>query len=113
MRLPVSDQDEAGKIQVIHVLFLGRTQGKMIQSVSRERFYRNGDAIIIHEETHLDDRKFAFFFTDAHFSEPFFKHISLGIQDIIIGIFNLKIEVCHIIIDDLWGAVGFFNKICI
>ena len=83
----------------------------MVQGVSREGFDGNGDPAVIHKESHLDDREFAFFFADAHFPQPFFDYISILVKDIVIRPGHLKIEVGHIIINDLGGTAGFFDKV--
>ena len=108
---PVSNEDEAGEFEVIYRFFHGRTKCQMIQRISRKRFYRNGNAVIIHKQAHLNDWLMPFFFANAKFSQAFFYDNAFFIQDVFIGLFNLIVEVCHIIIDDIGRTSCFFNHI--
>ncbi len=108
---PVTNQDKAGKFQAVDILFQRRTQGQMVQGISREGFDGNGNPAVIHKESHLDDRELALFLADAHFALSFFDYVSLPVKDIVIRPVDLKIEIGHIIINDLRGTSGFFDKV--
>ena len=108
---PVADQDKAGKFQAVDILFQCRTQGQMVEGVSREGFDGDGYPAVIHKESHLDDREFAFFFADPHLTQSFFDYVSIPVRDIVIRPGDLKIEVGYIIVNDLGGTSGFFDKV--
>ena len=69
----------------------------MIQSVSWKYLVRNGKTGIIHEQPHLDNRLIPVLLTDAHFSDAFFKNGAIFVQNVVIRVFNFKIEVRNII----------------
>ena len=110
---PVRDEDKTGKIQAVDILFQTFSQGQVVQGVAGEGLDGDGDALIVHEQPHLNNGEFAFFLADAHPAQSFFQDISLFIQDILIRRSDLEIEVCYIIIDDLRGAACLFYKVCV
>ena len=110
---PVRDEDKTGKIQAVDILFQTFSQGQVVQGVARESLNGNGNAVIIHEQPHLDDGKLAFFLAYAHLAEAFFQDTAFFVQNILIRFPDLKVEVSHIVINDLRRAVRFFNKVCV
>lgn len=50
---------------------------------------------------------------DAHLALSLFHYISIFIKDIPVRPADLKIEVGHVIINDLRGAAGFSDKVCV
>ena len=83
----------------------------MIQSIAGERFNGDWKSAVIHKQSHLYDRKFSLFLAYTKLSLAFFYYVSLIIQNVIIRILDLKIKVCHIIIDEFWRPSGFFDQI--
>ena len=108
---PVSDHDETRKIQTINIFLQCRPEGQMVQGVPGESFNGYGNAGIIHEKPHLNNREFPLFFTDAHLALSLFDDVTFFIQNILVGFTDLKIEVCHIIIDDLRGTASLFHQV--
>ena len=107
----VRNQDETRKIHAVNAVFKGFFKCQMVQCVSGEGFNGDRDARIIHEQPHLDDGELAFFLADAHLAQPFLDDISFFIKDILVRFADFEVKIGHIIIDDLGGAVRFFNQV--
>ena len=110
---PVRDEDEAGEAHAVDVVLQGPPQSQVIQGVAGEGLDGDGDALIVHEQSHLDNGELPFLLADAVLALSLLQDVPFFIQDVLIRLPDLEIKVGHIIINDVRGTAGLFYKVCV